>query len=363
MRTVLHVLEATEGGTRRHLRDLLGALDPAEFHCALAVSCRRDPGFAEDVALYRSRGMPVTELHMARGIAPVSDLFALLGLIRCVRRARPDLIHAHSAKAGFLARLAGAVCRVPVVYTPHVFPFMMTCGKLTRTVYRALERSVRAATAALIAVSREEEREALALGYPRERVFHIPNGVAPATEGQGTGDDKTVGFFGRLVPQKGADVLLDAAAKIPEARFVFHGDGELADMLRTKAEARGLAGRVSFAGAYPQADVVGLMRQVGIVAVPSRWEGCPYVVLEAFQAGVPVVATAVGGVTELVQDGVNGLCVPPENPDALADALRALLRDLGLRQRFAERGRVCAAEYTVAKMARAVAAVYRAILK
>jgi Glycosyltransferase len=97
--------------------------------------------------------------------------------------------------------------------------------------------------------------------------------------------------------------------------------------------------------------------------VPSRWEGCPYVVLEAFQAGVPVVATAVGGVTELVRDGENGLCVPPENPAALADALLALLHDLGLCQRFAERGRICAAEHTVVKMARAVAGVYRAILQ
>ena len=378
MKTILQVLEATEGGTRRHLRDLVGALDPEEFRCALAVSCRRDPGFAADVAMYRSRGMSVTELRMVRGISPLADLTALLALIRCVRRARPDLIHAHSAKAGFLARLAGMFCRVPVVYTPHVFSFMMACGACRRAAYRALERCVRPATAALIAVSKEEEREALALRHPRDRVFHIPNGVALAAEGLGNGRHRgrpssaggrssmsaaVVGFFGRLVLQKGADVLLAAAVNVatqfPDARFVFHGDGELADALRAKADVLGLADRVSFAGAYSQADAVGLMRQTDVVAVPSRWEGCPYVVLEAFQAGVPVVASAM----EIVQDGLNGLCVPPENPAALADALLALLRDPDLRRRLAERGCVCAAEHTVDAMARAVAGVYRAVLQ
>jgi glycosyltransferase involved in cell wall biosynthesis len=373
MTTVLQVLEATEGGTRRHLRDLVGALDPAGFRCALAVSCLRAPDFLSDVAAYRSRGVPVTELRISRGISPVSDLSGLLGLIRCVRRVRPDLIHAHSAKAGFLARLAGAACRVPVIYTPHVFPFLMACGERRRALYRLLERGVLPATAALIAVSGEEEAEALALGYPRGRVFRIPNGVAPAgnadapTVAPSPPAFPTVGFFGRLVPQKGPDVLLDAAAEVvvhlPQVRFVFHGDGGLAETLRARAEERDLATHVRFAGAYPQADAVGLMRQVDVVAVPSRWEGCPYVVLEAFQAGVPVVASAVGGIADLVQDGVNGLCVPAGNAEALGDALLTLLRDPQKRRLLAERGRARAAEHTVAAMAASVAEVYRAVLE
>ena len=366
MKTILHVLEATEGGTRRHLRDLVCALDPAEFRCALAVSCLRDPGFATDVAMYRSREIPVTEVRMVRGISPARDLCRLLALIRCVHRTRPDLVHAHSAKAGFLARLTGAVCGVPVVYTPHVFPFLMECGRLKRAFYARLERIVRPLTAALIAVSREEESEALALGYPSERVFRIPNGVAPAAAGQGSGGNKTVGFFGRLVPQKGPDVLLAAVAKVvtamPQVQFVFHGAGDMAEALRTEAETGGLSAHVRFAGGYSQADVIGLMRQTDVVAVPSRWEGCPYVVLEAFQAGVPVVASAVGGIPDLIQDDVNGLHVTPDNPDALADALVALLRDPQRGRAFAERGRTCAAEYTVLAMAQAVAEVYQSAL-
>jgi glycosyltransferase involved in cell wall biosynthesis len=129
--------------------------------------------------------------------------------------------------------------------------------------------------------------------------------------------------------------------------------------MRAAAEARGVGAFVRFAGAYPQADAVAMMRLADVVAVPSRWEGCPYVVLEAFQAGVPVVAAAVGGVADLVQDGVNGLCVAAEQPEALGDALLTLLRDPQKRRLFAERGRACAAAHTVAAMAGAVAEVYR----
>ena len=91
MKTVLQVLEATEGGTRRHLRDLVGALDPAAFRCALAVACLRDPGFQADLAAWRVRGLDVTELAMRRGVSPWADLAALAGLVRCVRRVRPRL--------------------------------------------------------------------------------------------------------------------------------------------------------------------------------------------------------------------------------------------------------------------------------
>ena len=197
---------------------------------------------------------------------------------------------------------------------------------------------------------------------------YAPNGLAP-TGGRtsvSAAESKTVGFFGRLVPQKGADVLLAAVAKVvatmPQVRFVFHGAGDMADALRAETETRGLTASVRFAGGYSQADVIGLMRQTDVVAVPSRWEGCPYVVLEAFQAGVPVVASAVGGIPDLIQDGVSGLCVAPGNPDALADALVTLLRDPHLRWQFAEQGRACVAEHTVEAMAQAVAEVYQSAL-
>ena len=371
MIAVLQVLEATEGGTRRHLRDLVSALDPKAFRVAIAVSCGREAAFrACDVPAYAARGVPVYEVPMRRGIAPAADALSLVRLVRVIRKMRPDVLHAHSSKAGFLARVAGAVCRVPVVYTPHVFPFLMSCGTRSRRLYRLLERGVRGATAAVIAVSEEEVREALRLGYARDRVFLIRNGVVPCEAGAVAVQEKgalRVGFFGRLAPQKGPDILLEAAsavaAHLPQVSFVVTGEGELGGALRAQAETLQLTASVKFKGACPQEETVARMREMDVVVVPSRWEGCPYVVLEAFQAGVPLVASAVGGVPDLVRNGVNGVLVAPEDAEALSDALLGLLRDPQKRRALAEQGRKDAGLCGVDAMAKAVGGVYRQIAR
>ena len=362
-------MEATEGGTRRHLRDLVAALDPREFRVALAVSLGREAAFGrDDVPAFEARGAAVHELPMRRGISPAADAQSLVRLVRVIRGARPDVIHAHSSKAGFLARVAGALCRVPVVYTPHVFPFLMECGQDVRCLYWILERSVRWATAALIAVSEEEVREARRLGYAKERVFLVRNGVAPegaapaAVREAGT---LRVGFFGRLTRQKGPDLLLEAVpdivAHLPHVRFAFYGDGEQAEPLRRRAAELQLEGVVSFRGLCPQGEAQARMRETDVVVLPSRWEGCPYVALEAFAAGVPLVAAAVGGVPDLVQSGVNGVLVPPDDSEALCDALLGLLREPQRRARLVEHGRETARAFTVDGMAAAVAEIYRRV--
>jgi len=371
MTTVLHVMEATEGGTRRHLRDLVFALDPVAFRVVLAVSCGREAAFrSSDLPAYVARGIAVHEVPMRRGIAPVADAVSLARLVRVIRKVRPDVVHAHSSKAGFLARLAGACCRVPVVYTPHVFPFLMACGARRKSLYRLLERCVRGATAALIAVSEEEAREARRLGFSRDRVFLIPNGVAPCEAGSVTVKETgalRVGFFGRLVRQKGPDVLIEAAsmvvAHLPHVSFCLTGDGEMEGPLRAMVERLNLTAAVKFKGACPQGETVARMRETDVVVVPSRWEGCPYVVLEAFQAGVPLVASAVGGVPDLVQNGVSGVLVAPEDAEALCDALLALLREPHKRRLVAELGRIAVGRCGVDVMTSAVSGVYRQVAR
>lgn len=369
--TVLQVLEATEGGTRRHLRDLVSALDPAAVHTALAVSFRRvGSAREEDLARFAALGARVIEIPMRREISPLADLASLARLVSCVRRLRPDVIHAHSAKAGFLARLAGTWCGVPVVYTPHAFPFLMGGCKRRRRFYRWLERSVRDATAALIAVSEEEQSEARGLGYVPERVHLIRNGVtagpAEPVRVRESGP-LAVGFFGRLTRQKGADLLLEAAEEVlshmPHVTFRLYGTGEMAAMLQRLAREKQLEPRVRFMGACRGDETVARMREVDVVAVPSRWEGCPYVVLESFEAGVPVVAAAVGGVPELVRNGVSGLLVEPDSPEALEDGLLELLRDPLKRLRLAEQGRASLAAHGLSGMAAAICGVYQAVAR
>lgn len=365
---VLQVIEATEGGTRRHVRELAGALDASEFVLRMAVSCGRDPAFRDDVAGYVGRGMGVDEIPMRRRIAPWADFAALVRLILLVRRARPDVIHAHSSKAGALSRLAGVVCGVPVVYTPHGFPFLMSCGRLRLRLYRGVERLLCGAAAALIAVSKEEEREARALGFAADRVFLVPNGVRPISRLEPPVRERgvlQVGFFGRLTRQKGADLFVEAAAAVsgalPEVRFVLYGEGEEEATLRRQVARRGLDGVIRFGGAYAQQAAVEYMRQVDVVVVPSRWEGCPYVILEAMQAGVPVAAAAVGGAVDLIEDGVDGVLFAPGDTAALSRALDGLLRDPQARLRLALRGQERVGVRTVEAMAGSVAGVYRQV--
>lgn len=364
---VLHVLEATEGGTRRHLRDLALGLDRGRFDVSLAVSCRRDAAFAEDLPEYAAHGVAVHSVSMRASIAPVGDAAGWVRLARLIRRTAPDVVHAHSAKAGFLARAAGAACGVPVVYTPHVFPFLMSGRRRRTNFYRRLERLAVRWTAAVIAVSREEEAAALALGFAPGQVHVIANGLPgppPPLPPQKSGAAVKVGFFGRLASQKGADMFLEAARVIRKAgvptSFVMHGHGEWGDGLRERADYFGLRDEVTFAGAYAQGQALERMREVDIVVVPSRWEGCPYVILEAFRAGAPVVAFAVGGCRDLIRDNENGLLCRPGDAASLGEAVIRLADNPPLRQRLARQAWQDSAAYTAERMVRMTEAVYAA---
>lgn len=368
MMKVLHVAEAMEGGVLRHLRDLVSALDASAFASVLAVSFARGACSEEaERAFYGKRDVAVCEVPMRRGIAPLSDAVCLWRLVRLIRRVRPDVVHAHSAKAGFLGRLAGKICGVPVVYTPHAFPFLMRCGRVSQTAYRGLERLAVSWTATLIAVSEEERREALALGFAPGRVRLIRNGVPPAKEPVAAPRARgpwTIAFFGRLTPQKGADLLVEAAREVTRARSdvvfrLFGSDGGQAGALQRRIDAYGLSGAVRLEGECPADEVSERMRESDVVAAPSRWEGCPYAVLEAFRVGVPVVTTAVGGLPDLVRDGESGVLVPSDDATALATALLALLSAPERRRRLSEGGRTVVAPLTAEAMADAVGEVYR----
>jgi glycosyltransferase involved in cell wall biosynthesis len=141
----------------------------------------------------------------------------------------------------------------------------------------------------------------------------------------------TISMVGRLVRHKGVDVVLDAVARVPSAKLVIVGDGPERDELERRAQEPDLAGRVTFLGAVPRDEGLEIVAGADISVLASDWENLPHAAVEALAVGTPVVATAVGGVPEVVHDGVNGLLVPARRPDLLADALARLLDDDGLR--------------------------------
>jgi glycosyltransferase involved in cell wall biosynthesis len=371
---VAQILEATTGGTRRHLVDLVVGLDKTRFDVRVICSNRRSPYFSADVERMRRAGAEVVMLPMMRRIAPAHDLIALMRIVRHLRRHPCDLVHCHSAKAGFLGRLAARLVGVPAVYTPHCFPFLMEAHPFKRFLYLALEQFAAGLTDHFIAVSASERDAAWqARLCAAEQVTVIHNGIEMSNDQCLMQQDRSlvaghwsliIGTVGRLTKQKGQTDLLRAARwvveEFPQAKFVLVGSGEDEEKLRRLAAELGLESRVEFAG--EREDARSFYAQCDVYALPSLWEAFPYTPLEAMAASKPVVATDVGGVREIVVDGETGYLVPPHQPMMLAEKICVLLRQPSLRQAMGERGRQrVEREFTLERMVQETERIYEMV--
>ena len=329
---IVHLLEATAGGTQRHVRELSATLDPKRFTQTLVLSPTRNPShFGDGIAPH----VRVITLPMARGISPARDFFALVKLVRLLRSLSPDILHAHSSKAGALGRLAAAHLRIPCVYTPHGLSFCdTTLTPFRRATYLRIEKFLARFTTAFVALSREEfyiARDTLRI--PPARIWRIPNGTdTQAVDCNRTQSDAPdIAFVGRAAPQKGLDVFLRAVEILRAAR-------------------PGL--RVLAVTDAP--DEVAAWREAcraAVFVMPSRWEAAPYTLLDAMAHGMAIAASRVGGVADLLRDNENALLVEPGNPAALAAACARLLDDAPLRARLAQQARHDARPLTPSGMA------------
>ncbi len=338
----------------------------------------------------QAEGFRVVEIpSLVRSPYPVADLKTLWWLMRWMRRERFDIVHCHSTKAGLLGRFAARMARVPgVLFTVHGWPFMGWRHPVVRAAVILAERAAAAISTAIICVSEYDRQLALQMGIGRAgRIYVIQNGIDPlrwcpdptashpqaitrdagvsvATTGDGSaafdGGCKVVSV-GRLTDQKDPVTLLRAWERIQRPhRLVLVGDGPLRPRLEAIVR-DGVAGRVTILGARD--DVPALLRTADVFVLASRWEGLPLAVIEAMMSGLPVVATAVGGVAEEVVDGETGLLVPPENPEALASALARLLDDPALRRRMGAAGQARAREhFTEERMLKETLEVYGRVL-
>jgi glycosyltransferase involved in cell wall biosynthesis len=336
------VCEPPDGGVAEHVRALAAGL-PAHGHEAVVLGPDVLP-FRRD---YRH---------------PHRDAQALAALTRAVRGF--DVVHGHAAKAGVLARLAGAAARVPAVYTPHCFPFAVPDARARRSFGVAVERALAPLTAAIVCVC--EQERALAAAHrirPRRELAVIHNGC-PACAGEADPElarmnGPVVGAVTVLRRQKRLDVLLAAAphilAAVPEATVVVVGNGPEEAALRAAADPR----VVFLPFCAPAARY---LRALDVYVLPSGWEAFAIGLLEAQACGVPQVATDVGGTREAVVPET-GLLVPPGDPAALAEAVVALLQDPQRRAAMGAASRARHAErFTVERMVGATAALYDRLL-
>ena len=376
MRIVL-AAEPSGGGVIRHVLDLAEGLPRRGFR-VLLVHARRgiDRAFAERFERRREFGYETASVELQR--APGGhDVAATVELRKAIRDfGGADVLHGHSSKAGALARLGRWSHARRVVYTPHAwYTQNPELGAASRGAYQLIERALATVTDRIISVSRDEAEHAVSLGIGRRKLVLIENGIetwmperverARAATRARLGiaaDDVVVGFLGRLAPQKAPDVALHVFRRIlderPSTRVVLAGDGPEGARVHALMGELGLADRVIM---LPDANGPDVIPAFDVFLMTSRYEGFPYVLLEALAAGCAIVTTRVGGVADCVVDGVNGSVVDALEPEPIARAALAIVNDADLLLRMRAEARARAALFSIDRMLDRTADLYRSL--
>jgi glycosyltransferase involved in cell wall biosynthesis len=363
------------GGPARQAVFLSGALERRGFETEL-VSGSVGQGEGE---LVPTDGLHTRIPELRRPLDPIKDPQAARAVRRLVRARRPHVVHTHMAKAGALGRLAAHRARVPVViHTFHGHVLEGYFGRPVTAAFLAAERRLARWSDVLVAVSPAVRDELLALriGEPsRWRV--IPLGLelddllapAPAVDESRRRlrlpqQGPIVGIVGRLVPIKDHVTFLEAAAKMaarrPDLTFVAAGDGELRSALETKGREM-LGDRIRFLGWV--SDLPSLYAAMDVAVLTSRNEGTPVSLIEAGAAARPVVSTRVGGVDDVVRDGVTGVLTPAGDAEAIAAGVLGLLEDPGRARAMGQAAREqVPGRFSAERLADDLADLYRELL-
>jgi glycosyltransferase involved in cell wall biosynthesis len=367
---ILQVMRAPVGGLFRHVADLTRTLSERGHEVGLVVDSLANDAQTEDklaaLAPFASLGVHRFPMPRLLGRGDLSTPFSVSGL---ARRLKVDVLHGHGAKGGFYARLARlGGSRASVFYTPHGGVLHFSPQEMSGRVFHRLERFLMTQTSAIIFESAYAQRTYAALiGEPSCPAAIVHNGLAadefvpvPPVD-----DGADFVFVGELRDLKGIHVLAAALAgvKRPDgvpATLVMAGDGPHRQDLEDKLISLGVSTRVTLLGAQPARPTFARGR---VAVVPSLAESLPYVVLEAAAAGVPVIATDVGGIPEIFAT-TSATLVPPGDAGALAEAMqRALDRPDAMRAEADLRLQYIRAGFSLTHMTDQIEALYRTALR
>jgi glycosyltransferase involved in cell wall biosynthesis len=308
--------------------------------------------------------------HFALGRRSRFDLLRFRALTRFLRREHVDVLHAHKFGSNVWGTLFGRLCRVPVVIAhEHTWSYE---GKPLRKLVDG--HFIGRLATRFVAVSNADRERMIAIeGVQPDKALVFPTAFVPrAAEETGDlradlglpPDGPVIGTVAKLRPQKALTVLIEAFRMVlevaPEARLVIVGDGPSRGELEEGARAAGVGDRVSFTG--EREDLGTVLAAFDVAAMSSDFEGLPLFVFECMAHEVPLVATRVGGLPDVVSDGETGVLVSPRDPEALADALKRLLDDQGERERLASAARARLGDYTTERAAERFGQLYEELL-
>lgn len=374
-RLLVMITKLELGGAQQVVLHTLRGLDPERYERWLLAG----QGGLLDAEARALTGVRVLLWpSLKHSIRPCLDLLMVARLARFLRKEKIDIAHTHGSKAGILGRVAACLARTPrVVHTIHGWPFHDRQPALLQWLYIRLERWGARRTTRLIAVSEATRQKGLAnkIGRPEQYSVIYPGSDLQAfSPGEETDrgrvraalgfspDAPLVGMVACLKSQKAPEDFVRAAALVskqrPDARFLLVGDGERRPAVEAEIRRLGLEQRLVLTG-WRQ-DVPRLMRGFDLLALTSLWEGLPCVLAQAMASRIPVVATAVDGTQEAIQDGKTGRLVPPGDPPALAAALLELLNHPEQAMALQQAAWPLAGKYSLATMLEKTRAVYEA---
>ena len=347
MKVLQLITRLDRGGAPRIFLRLIRELKEQGIEVAMASGPSQQP--EEDPAEFSHKThIPYYPLSfLRREISPVRDLFAFFQIIALIRTERPTILHTHTTKAGVLGRIAGGMTGTRVIHTPHGHLFYGYFGKGKERFYVVIERLAARFCERIITISEDERSEYLRRGIgDKKKVVTIYNGI---DIGRFPGDGKRirrelglaqqvpmVGFVGRLEEVKGPHLFIDAAMKIgkvyPQAHFLMAGDGPLKDELRKKGRGVPYLHILGF-----REDIADCIAALDILLIPSLNDGFNLVAVEAMASSKPIVATAVGGLPEVIGNG--GILIRSGDTSRMAKEAIKLLNSPGLRKEIGARGR------------------------
>ncbi len=346
---LLFVTQSTIGGTLEYFKLLIPRL--AEKGHEITVVCPSDGPMKMEL---EEMGIKVYIIEMVREISIVKDARSICHLVRYIKSNDFDLIHTHSSKAGAIGRISAFLCRTSCIYTAHGWSFSMGVGKLKKMIYICMEKLLALLCRWIVAISEFENNIALQYRITgKNKIKLISNGIdvnrfAPKPKKKdfmkkqlGIKENALViGMVGRLAPQKDPLTFVKAAKIIADsghtAYFILVGDGELRAEVEQKVLDLGLSDRFLIAGWVENAQDYINIFDIGVLT--SQWEGFGLVLAEYMANGIPVVASNIGGIPDVILDGETGTLIPPCDTSGFAAAIINVLCDENLKNRFIKSG-------------------------
>ncbi|RFU64880.1 glycosyltransferase family 4 protein [Peribacillus glennii] len=329
----------TIGGAQIHVSDLAVSLKKSGHEVYVMTGgsiCVIDFLKVEEIPVIYNK-------NIIREINLIKDVKALKETIRILKEISPDLVAAHTSKAGIIGRIASWSLGIPCIYTPHGWSFTEGVSKKKRSLYILFEKLIGIISKGVINVSKYDEELALKHKVlPKGKMITIHNGVhdiLPSQMAALKDEPPVLIMVARFDPPKTQLALLKILAKLQDIDWKLNlvGDGKQLEEAMEYSEERGLSDRVCFLGA--RTEIPDLLAQAQVFVLISNWEGLPLSILEAMRCGLPIIASDVGGVKEAVEDSVNGFLIPKDNEMELADKLSLLLTQPEMRVQMGKKSR------------------------